>query len=334
MMLLIVGLSLAGVTLSDVIRTVLVPGDSQATLRTPRRLAFLLLPLWRHMNRRGLSGMFAPIVLIASFTVWMSLLAAGFGMAAYALRAAFQPALTSFADAFYLVGSSLVTVGISETEVTGGARWIILGSGFCGLAVMTMAVTYFLQVQSSTARRDVDVFKLGTSAGDPPSALILLERFASIHNQSELGAVLREGRTWCATVRQSHATHPSLIYFDSAGTGSAWPAALGALLDLALIIQFYIDDDRLYGPAVLLRDEGTRMAKILVRLAGLEAGAPATDKAALEQVASRLAAAGYRLRDEIDYQQAASARTEHQIHVAALAEHLGKPTAPLVPPVN
>ena len=98
---------------------------------------------------------------------------------------------------------------------------------------MTMAVTYLLEVQSSIARRDTGILKLNTSAGEPPSAVTLLERFAAIGNQPELRELLDEGRNWCATVRQSHSAHPSLIYFQSVGTGAGWPAALGALLDLA-----------------------------------------------------------------------------------------------------
>ena len=53
---------------------------------------------------------------------------------------------------------------------------------------MTMAVTYLLEVKSSITRRDIGIIKLNTSAGDPPSALTLLERFAAIHNQQALAA--------------------------------------------------------------------------------------------------------------------------------------------------
>ena len=124
----------------------------------------------------------------------------------------------------------------------------MLAAGFCGLAVMTMAVTYLLEVQSSISRRDIGIIKLNTSAGDPPSALTLLERFAAIRNQAALAPDLEEARNWCATVRQSHSTHPSLIYFRSVSTGAGWPAALGAFLDFALIAEHLIDDDSSTGP--------------------------------------------------------------------------------------
>ena len=143
-----------------------------------------------------------------------------------------------------------------------------------------MAVTYLLEVQSSITRRDIGIIKLNTSAGDPPSAVTLLEKFAAIRNRDALPADLSEARNWCATVRQSHTAHPSLIYFRSAATGAGWPAAFGALLDLALFAEHCLDDDRLFGPAVLLREEGLRMARELCRaMAARSSGSSARRRA-------------------------------------------------------
>jgi len=330
--LFLIGLALAAMTLLDVFDTVVVPGGSRASLRVAKRLAQFLLPIWKAIRgkRHGLSGSFAPLILVLCFVVWMAFLAIGFGLMAYAARADFEPPLRSVFDAIYIVGSSLVTVGLSQSNPAGAARWVVLGAGFCGLAVMTMAVTYLLEVQGSVGRRDTGIIKLSTSAGDPPSAVTLLERFAAIGNRAELPALLREGRDWCATVRQSHSNHPSLIYFQSVGTGAGWPAALGAALDLALLIEHCLDDQQLSGHAVLLREEGTRMARELsAAIAVRPVDAPA-DEAELRQAAARLESSGYRLRGELDFAAMANSRADYQSCVNALAQHLGKPTAVLV----
>src|SRR5205085_6228882 len=149
----------------------------------------------------------APLVLVSSFVIWMSLLALAFGLMVYAARAHFHPALRTFGDSVYLAGSALATVGLSPHLPIGPGRWIILGAGFCGLAVMTMAVTYLLEVQSSIARRDTGIIKLNTSAGEPPSAVTLLERFAALKLKPDVRGILEESRNWCATVRQSHSAH-------------------------------------------------------------------------------------------------------------------------------
>jgi hypothetical protein len=330
--LFVSGLVLAVMTLRDVFETVVVPGGSRTSLRVAHRLRTTLLPLWKSLRgrRQGISGAFAPVILVSSFIIWMSLLAVGFGLMAYAARAHFQPPLEGFGQAVYVVGSSLVTVGLSHTNPAGASRWIVLAAGFCGLGVMTMAVTYLLEVQSSVARRDTGVIKLNTAAGEPPSALALLERFAAIGNQAELHQVLREARDWCASVRQSHAAHPSLIYFQSIGTGAGWPAALGAVLDLALFAEQLIDESSLHGPAVLLREEGERMAKQLALISAVRRTEARTDENMLRTVTERLALCGYPIRKDANFHEMGLRRTEYASCVDALAQHLGKPAAVLL----
>ena len=331
--LFVAGIILAWLTLRDVFDTVVVPGGSRASLQVTRRAGRVLLAIWKHARRRdrGISHAFAPLVLVSSFVIWMSLLALAFGLMAYGMRAHFEPHLTSLAEAIFMVGSAIVTIGLTGENVLGIGRWIILAGGFCGLAVITMAVTYLLEVQNSITRRDIGIIKLNTSAGQPPSALTLLERYAAIRHQRGLPDVLEEGRNWCATVRQSHSAHPSLIYFQSTSTGAGWPAALGALLDLGLLAEFLIDDEALYGPAVLLKEEGERMATELALITGVERAAERTDQNALRTVARRLAACGYKIRSAPDYADMARLRTDYSSCVDAIARHIGKPASPLIP---
>lgn len=330
-LLFLLGIVLAGMTLLDVFETVVVPGGSRASLKVARRLVFVLLPIWKLMRgkRHGLSGTFAPLILVLSFVLWMTFMAIGFGLMAYAVRGDFEPPLRSLFDGIYIVGSSLVTVGLSQSNPTGLARWVVLGAGFCGLGVMTMAVTYLLEVQGSVSKRDIGIIKLNTSAGEPPSAITLLQRFAAIGNRAELISVLRDGRDWCATVRQSHSNHPSLIYFQSVGTGSGWPAALGALLDLALLSEYCLDDESLRGAAVLLRDEGTHMARELAQVVNLIPCEVSPDEPELGQGVEQLRSSGYQIRD-CDLAIVSEQRVQYRSCVEALAAHLGKPSAVLV----
>lgn len=196
---------------------------------------------------------------------------------------------------------------------------------------MTMAVTYLLAVQTSLAQRDTGIIKLSTSAGDPPAALTLLENLAMIDDQQELADILREGRNWCATVRQSHSAHPSLIYFQTTGTGAGWSAALGALIDLALITEYCLDDRALRGPAVLLGAEATRLASQICAVIHLPLGGCECDAADVEQLAARLVKAGYAIRADFDAAALAERRGTLHAAVEALAAHLGKPSSPLLP---
>lgn len=329
---LLTGTLLASATLRDVFDTVVVPGGSHATLRVARRTSFALVPLWRRLRHgAGLSTTFAPLVLVLSFAVWMLLLVFAFGLMVHAVGGAFAPAVTSFPEALYIAGGALATIGTSTIDAGGGARWVVLAAGFCGLSVVTMAVTYLLMVQNSLAVRDTGILKLRTSAGDPPCALALLEKFAAIDQGENLSQVLRDGRQWCVTVEQSHAAHPSLIYFRSTGTGAGWPAALGALLDLALIVEHCLDLPDLAGRAVLLREDGTRMAEAIVALLRLDMPRLGIDPDDMIRLRHRLAASGYPLRDDGGEGTFAQERSRLALLAAALADHIGKPAAPLIP---
>lgn len=331
---LVVGAVIVWMTLRDVFETVVVPGGSRASLHVARRLLRVLLPLWRRVvrPRDGISTAFAPVLLVASFVTWSALMILGFGLMCHALGDRFIPKIQSLPDAIYMAGSSMVTLGPSGTVVLGAARWVVVAAGFCGLASITLAVTYLLEIQSSVSRRDVGIYKLNTSAGDPPSALTLLETYAQIGCEQEVADIIGQSRDWCTTVRQSHTSHPSLVYFRSQGTGAGWPAALGALLDLSLIATRVIDKDEWRGPALLLRAEGLRLAEELARTARLK---PAPDEASEEDFAElqrRLEVAGYSLRKEVDVRAALRERRSDMAWVKAMAEHLGKPCTRFVPP--
>jgi hypothetical protein len=332
----LLGALVAGLTLRDVFDTVVVPGQVRGTLKVSRRLVFLALPLWkRHRSPRGgISVDFAPTALVASFTLWMVLLVVGFGLMVHSLGDSFTPHVRGLGHALYIAGSALATIGIGEGDAHGAAAVVVVAAGFCGLAVMTMAVTYLLEVQGNIATRDTGVLKITTAAGHPPSGLALLERYAALGCRDEVAASLRTGRDWCAAVLQSHVAHPSLIYFRSAGTGQGWPGALGALVDLALLVELVLDEPAAFGSAVLAREQAQRLACDVARLLELDPVPPLTSPDQLAALCVRLEAAGYRLRPDLDLERYAAARAQALASVAALALHLGMTQAGLADPAS
>ena len=134
--------------------------------------------------------------MFVSFAIWVALLAIGFGLMALAVGHSFNPPVNSFAEGVYVAMSSMGTLGVGTSVMFGGARWVVTAAAFCGLAVITLAVTYLLEVQTSISKRDTGIFKLKTAAGDPPSALELLERYAALGTTDMMGSVLSDGRDW------------------------------------------------------------------------------------------------------------------------------------------
>ena len=327
----IAGFLLAAATLRDVFYTVIVPGSTRGLFKVSRRLVHMALPFGKRMHRRGIDVNFAPMVLVGSFVVWMTFLVLGFGLMTHAMPDRYDPPLTGFGQALYIAGGMLTTAGPGLSDVLGVAQLVLVVASFCGLGVMTLAVTYLLEVQSNVAHRDTGVLKITTAAGRPPCALALVERYAELGCTDELVDALREGRHWCATVLQSHASHPWLVYFRSVGTGSGWPASLGTLMDLALMAEFVIDDPRLRGAAVLAREQADRLAHDLAVLVNAQAAPVGTRREEAEAMMARLAAAGFRLRADRDVDRFVAARDEHVASINALAHHLGTAGSPLLP---
>ncbi|MGY4435204.1 hypothetical protein ACVWWO_007681 [Bradyrhizobium sp. F1.13.1] len=329
---IVAGVVLVVLTLRDVFDTVVVPGESRGALRVARRLLVVAVPIWKwaHRGEKAVSTSFAPAILMGSFLIWMGLLLLGFGLVGHALSDWFSPS-PDFQQALFIVGSAICTVGLSGIEAHGPARWALVFGGFSGLSVLTMAVTYLLEVQEGISRRDSGILKLTTAAGEPPSALGLLEHYADLDSPEEIRRVLYGGRDWCASVLQSHASHPSLIYFRSASVGAGWPATLGAMMDLALIFELLIDDPSNRAPAVLLRSEGLRLIDELNEVIGRDPLFDDTTGASVQQLCARLAAAGYKLRPSIDALSFADRRRRHGACVRSAAVHLGTTAAPVLP---
>ena len=135
-------------TLFDVFLTVLAPGPANGYLRIAARVREMTLPLWRYASRtrgRGgrqrLSNVFAPVLFCLAFGAWLLLLLSGFGVLFHAWGALFSPPLVTVDDAIYVAGSSLRTLGVSEVNAAGSARWLILFSALSGFGVITATMS-------------------------------------------------------------------------------------------------------------------------------------------------------------------------------------------------
>lgn len=328
------GLVIVAITFRDLVQTVVVPGGARNSLHVSKHLVDLALPLWTRGQRREIGVSFAPTILITSFAIWVLLLILGLALMAHALAGQFDPALTGFGEALFAAGGAFTTIGTGRSQPTALAAFVVVGGGLTGLASMTMAVTYVLEVQSSIHERDRGVLKISTSAGRPPSALMLLEHYASLGCRGELDNVLRNGRDWCAAVLQTHSSHPWLIYFRTPSVGTAWPTSLGVVMDVALIYEMLIDDDALSGLGSLTRRQASSLATELSKLLKLDATDTDAGDEEIADLLERLRAAGYRLRADANGDDFRRARARCAGPIESLCRHLGADGAPLTMPVT
>lgn len=323
----VAGLALTAATLSDIFTTILVPEPTRGLLRVGARVRRLAMPVarlsWRRKRARR-TNRFAPAIFILAFAAWMLLLLLGFGLLAHAARHRFMPVL-DVGDAFYVAGSSLLTLGLSEVDAHGVARWLILATGLSGFAVVTATISYILQIQSALHQRESRVLTLGSLAGSPPSGLRLLEAASELNVAGELETVFRTWRDWAAAVLHSHVSSPVLIYFHSVDRESDWLVALEAVLDAATLLMALTEHEA-RGAATLMHRVGSRTAAQLTNLLEMEDAADLPlDEAAVAAIAGALRRAGFAIRPVDRARTAAfnALRADYAGRIAALAALLG-----------
>ena len=334
---LLVGVALVLATLADVFSTVLAPGPTNGRLRIAGRVRELTLPLWRYTSkargrsgRHKLSNVFAPVLFCLASAAWLLLLLIGFGFLFHASGGLFTPPVIGFDEALYVAGSSLLTLGVSEVNAHGAARWLSLWAALSGFGVITATVSFILQVQSSLHQREAGVLTLSGLAGSPPSGIVLLETFASLKLQNELAAFFKEWRDWSAAVLHSHASYPVLVYFHSMDAESDWLSALGAVLDAATLLAV-LTDDPAAGSATLMRRSGARTLSHLCNLFSIapEEDDPVTDDL-IETLSAQLRKAGYAPSDGAGLAtRLLMLRADYSGRLNALADHLGAERAKL-----
>jgi hypothetical protein len=257
------------------------------------------------------------------------LLILGFGLLLHALGNELTPQLKTVDQAFYLAGSSVVTLGVSEIDAHGAARWVILTAGISGFGVITAVISFVTQLQAGLHQRETGVLTLCGMAGGPPSGLTLLENFAQLGMRRELAGFFLQWRDWSAAVLHSHVSYPVLAYFHSVDAESDWLQVLEALLDAATLIMAVTNDEAI-GAASLMHRSGSRASAHLCRLFRLEPGSTeAPERSQLDDAARKLQALGYSvdLGDELIATKFAALRSDYSGRIRVLALHLGAANA-------
>ena len=328
---------IVAVALADIFSTILVPGPIGGELRVVLQIRRLTLPLWRYAARRRTRGDdrpsngFAPFTFVMTFTTWMLLLLVGFGLLMHAAQGSFAPRLHRVDDALWVAGSSLLTLGISEYDASGVARWMILAAALSGFSALTASITFMLQIQSGLHQREPRVLTLVGIAGSPPSGVIILETAASLSDRTYLERFFLEWRDWAAATLHSHLSYPMLSYYRSSDAQNDWLTALEAVLDAASLVMALTDDPSI-GAATLMHRTGSRTASTMRAAFGLVECAQTHGDDSLQHVADRLIRAGYgRAAQGQRLQRMIELRSDYAGHLEALASHLGASRAALVP---
>lgn len=287
-------------TLADIFATILVPGPTRAGFNIGPRVGWAVRATIKLLaGGRGASGnVAAPLTFLLIFVAWLTLLLLGFGLLFMAVGDRFTPALAGFDDALYFAGSSLLTLGVSEVDAHGAARWLLLAAGLSGFGVITATLSFVTQVQGALHQRESRVLTLASLAGTPPSGIAILESVAELGVASELHDFFRTWRDWAAAMLHSHVASPMLIFLHSVDRESDWLRALEAVLDAATMLSALTEHEA-SGAATLMHRTGSRTVARLCALLRLEVPDPAPlPPAEVAALVERLRAVGYAVAED------------------------------------
>lgn len=328
---LLFGALIAAAVLLDVFSTVVVPGRVRASVGIPSFVRAGVLPAWRAIfglftKKRPLRipSSFVGFLLLCVFIAWVCTLLLGLALMVHGARDDFNPRLHSFGDAAFQTGGAMMTLGLNGAQAHGFARFIVVACGLCGLQVVTLTLTYIVQLQMALQARDPLVIRLASLGGIPASPVRILLTQKELGLDGELSAMFSRWEEWASYVQHAHKSHPIIAYFRSDQDHGDWVTALGAVVDTAVLTIVAVAGQP-KGHAKLLLDAGTKTARHLCRLLGLEPCegwelAPET----VNDAVRRLREAGFPLTpDAASAERINALRAPYAGSIQALAMHFG-----------
>jgi len=217
------GVVLMLVTLLDIFLTVLYARMGTSIIGS--RLGRLIWICFRKVanlfrERRGAVLSFCgPVILVLLVGVWSFGLTLGAALIMHpelgtSIRASKGETPRDFITAMYVGGSSMAIVGASDfNPQTGPMRLLFLFNSLVGMSVMSLTLTYLMQVYTALQRRNVLAMNLHFLSASTGDAAELLARLGPQGEFSGGYSILAERGAEMTQAKEAHHFYPVLFYF-------------------------------------------------------------------------------------------------------------------------
>ena len=191
-----------------------------------------------------------PVILVLLVGVWALGLTLGAALIMHpelgtSIRATNGETPTDFVAAMYAGGTSMAIVGASDfTPHTSPTRLLFLFNSLIGMSVMSLTLTYLMQVYTALQRRNVLAMNIHFLSGCTGDAAELLARlgpqgqFSSGYtNLSQLGVEM-------TMAKEAHHFYPVLFYFRFSDPYHSVSRSTLVALDTVSLIKSALDDQK------------------------------------------------------------------------------------------
>ena len=247
----LVGVMVVAWALRSAVETVILPRSSQNTLArlvfrtTGRVFRFLANERRDFATRDRIMALYAPVSLLLLPAVWVATLLLGY-------LAMFWSLGRTVGDAFYVSGSSLLTLGFAQVD-TVAERILAFSEATLGLGIVALLITFLPSIYTAFSRRETQVALLETRAGSPPNAIEFLVRYQGLDWLDQMPAFWERWEVWFAGVQESHTSYAALNFFRSPQPDQSWIVAAGTVLDAAALTLSAVDVPRQPHAAMCIR---------------------------------------------------------------------------------
>lgn len=274
-------------------------------------------------------ALYAPISMVVLPFTWVTLSMAGFTAIYWGFG------VDPLREAFYLSGSSLLTLGFTAppdlpTHVAAFCEALL------GLGLIALLITYLPTIYGAFQRRELNVTRLTTRAGSPPSAITMIRRHHALERLDELDEIWDGWEAWFADLEETHTSQPSLVFFRSPTHDRSWITSAGVVLDAAAIRASTLDLPRQPRAELCIR-AGYLCLRRIADFYGVgydpdpsPDDAVSIDQSEFDDAYEELASAGVPLRPDRDqcWRDFRGWRVNYDTVLLALAGLVGAPYAP------
>ncbi len=183
---------------------------------------------------------YAPVTLAVLPGVYLMLVELGFMLMYWALNGINTPLYAAFQQS----GSSLLTLGYAPA-ITPAETVLSFIEATIGLVLTALVIAYIPVIYNAFSSREKAVNMLEVRAGNPPSAVEMLVRFARLGRpQGSMAAMWTEWEAWFAELSETHTSLIALVFFRSPRPHQHWLNAAAAVLDAAAFRAAVVDAPR------------------------------------------------------------------------------------------
>lgn len=249
------GMALILLSVADVFMTVLYARVGTGPMS--HRLASWSWAIVRKIARRlpeqqkdTLLSFFGPGYLVLLTSIWIALLLFGFTLIAWpglgtGIRSTAGQTPRDFLTAFYYAGGSMTTVGSGDLQPASALfKCLTVVDSILGMLVLTMAVTYIIQIYTALQRRNDLALGLHHASGGTGDAAALLAGLSARDDFTQSGSSLSSLASEVTSVYESHHFYSVLIYFRFREPHYAMARGTLITMEMISLIDSALDENR------------------------------------------------------------------------------------------